>query len=134
MKFLVTYQPNVATKTSAASTLKERGRAGLRPGSTPKHCHIRSLAVPRRGTRTRQLTIDTALDTVSKPSSRGTGVSTVKEKTLCSQHRRDACATRNTCNAAIWMNCSVYFIPGFLDSLQALFYMIIVGLFQTTEV
>ena len=28
---------------------------------------------------------------------RGTGVSPVREKTFCSQHRRDACATRNFC-------------------------------------
>ena len=45
------------------------------------------------------------LETVSKPNSRGTGVSPVREKILYSQHRRDACATMNFCRAAISLNC-----------------------------
>jgi len=44
------------------------------------------------------------LETVPKPYSRGTGVSPVREKTLCLQHRRDACATRNLRRTAILRN------------------------------
>ena len=89
----------------------EQVRAGLRPAA--KHCHMRSLAVPRRGARTRQLRIDKELEAVSKSSNRGTqnrgtGVSPVREKILLVLHRRDVCATMKICNAAIWLNGDVF--------------------------
>ena len=51
--------------------------------------------------------------------SRGTGVSPVREKTVCSQHRRDGCASRNFFSAAIWLKC--YYLRIFCSTSEARF-------------